>query len=72
MSHGCSYISVTIAMYCLIQLYVAVSEYLAPQKPLLKLFAIKAVGRFEPSRREDGADASQSSLHSGKPHSYQS
>ncbi|KAI5899741.1 DUF300-domain-containing protein [Schizophyllum commune H4-8] len=36
-------ISVTIAMYCLIQLYVAVSEYLAPQKPLLKLFAIKAV-----------------------------
>ncbi|KAI5834123.1 DUF300-domain-containing protein [Schizophyllum commune Tattone D] len=36
-------ISVTIAMYCLIQLYVSVSEYLAPQKPLLKLFAIKAV-----------------------------
>ncbi|KAL1745619.1 organic solute transporter Ostalpha-domain-containing protein [Schizophyllum fasciatum] len=36
-------ISVTIAMYCLIQLYVVVAEYLAPQKPLLKLFAIKAV-----------------------------
>ncbi|KAF9263113.1 DUF300-domain-containing protein, partial [Marasmius fiardii PR-910] len=36
-------LSVTIAMYCLIQLYVVSSEYLAPQKPLLKLFAIKAV-----------------------------
>ncbi|KAF9017509.1 DUF300-domain-containing protein [Hymenopellis radicata] len=36
-------ISVTIAMYCLIQLYVVVSEELAPQRPLLKLFAIKAV-----------------------------
>ncbi|ESK98170.1 duf300 domain-containing protein [Moniliophthora roreri MCA 2997] len=36
-------VSVTIAMYCLIQLYVSASTYLAPQKPLLKLFAIKAV-----------------------------
>ncbi|KAK7029693.1 hypothetical protein VNI00_014391 [Paramarasmius palmivorus] len=36
-------LSVTIAMYCLIQLYVSASTYLAPQKPLLKLFAIKAV-----------------------------
>ncbi|KAI0674597.1 organic solute transporter Ostalpha-domain-containing protein [Trametes maxima] len=36
-------ISVTIAMYCLIQLYMAVKVELAPQKPLLKLFAIKAV-----------------------------
>ncbi|TRM61916.1 organic solute transporter Ostalpha-domain-containing protein [Schizophyllum amplum] len=36
-------LSVTVAMYCLLQLYVSVSEYLAPQKPLLKLFAIKAV-----------------------------
>ncbi|KAF8070429.1 organic solute transporter Ostalpha-domain-containing protein, partial [Lyophyllum atratum] len=35
--------SVTIAMYCLIQLYVAVSQNLAPHRPLLKLFAIKAV-----------------------------
>ncbi|KAF5386263.1 hypothetical protein D9615_002306 [Tricholomella constricta] len=36
-------ISVTIAMYCLIQLYVPVAENLAPHRPLLKLFAIKAV-----------------------------
>ncbi|KAK7057504.1 organic solute transporter Ostalpha-domain-containing protein [Favolaschia claudopus] len=36
-------ISVSIAMYCLIQLYIPVSAYLAPQKPLMKLFAIKAV-----------------------------
>ncbi|KAJ7125042.1 organic solute transporter Ostalpha-domain-containing protein, partial [Mycena epipterygia] len=36
-------ISVSIAMYCLIQLYMPISVYLAPQKPLLKLFAIKAV-----------------------------
>ncbi|KAF9453990.1 DUF300-domain-containing protein [Macrolepiota fuliginosa MF-IS2] len=36
-------LSVTIAMYCLIQLYVAVSRDLAKHKPLLKLFAIKAV-----------------------------
>lgn len=32
-------------MYCLIQLYMAVKVELAPQKPLLKLFAIKAVGQ---------------------------
>ena len=32
-------------MYCLIQLYVPVGVNLAPRKPLLKLFAIKAVGR---------------------------
>ena len=32
-------------MYCLIQLYVCVSSLLAPQKPLLKMFAIKAVGK---------------------------
>ncbi|KAJ7287291.1 DUF300-domain-containing protein [Mycena rebaudengoi] len=36
-------LSVSIAMYCLIQLYVPVAMYLAPQKPLLKLFAVKAV-----------------------------
>ncbi|KAG9220647.1 hypothetical protein CCMSSC00406_0003746 [Pleurotus cornucopiae] len=36
-------ISVTIAMYCLIQLYVPVAQELAPHKPLLKLFAVKAV-----------------------------
>ncbi|KAL0956001.1 hypothetical protein HGRIS_002177 [Hohenbuehelia grisea] len=36
-------ISVTIAMYCLIQLYVPVADRLKPQKPLLKLFAVKAV-----------------------------
>ena len=37
-------ISVTIAMYCLIQLYMPVSQQLAPHKPILKLFAVKAVG----------------------------
>ncbi|KAJ7668515.1 organic solute transporter Ostalpha-domain-containing protein [Mycena polygramma] len=36
-------ISVSVAMYCLIQLYMPIAVYLAPQKPLLKLFAIKAV-----------------------------
>ncbi|KAJ7188601.1 organic solute transporter Ostalpha-domain-containing protein [Mycena filopes] len=36
-------ISVSVAMYCLIQVYMPISVYLAPQKPLLKLFAIKAV-----------------------------
>ncbi|KAI0090503.1 organic solute transporter Ostalpha-domain-containing protein [Irpex rosettiformis] len=36
-------ISVSVSMYCLIQLYVCVSSFLAPQKPLLKMFAIKAV-----------------------------
>ncbi|KAI0782995.1 organic solute transporter Ostalpha-domain-containing protein [Abortiporus biennis] len=36
-------ISVSVAMYCLLQLYVCVSHHLKPQKPLLKLFAIKAV-----------------------------
>lgn len=30
-------------MYCLIQLYVPISEQLAPQKPLIKLFSVKAV-----------------------------
>lgn len=33
-------------MYCLIQLYMAVKVELAPQKPLLKLVAIKAVGQY--------------------------
>lgn len=37
-------ISVTIAMYCLIQLYMPIAGHLAPHKPLLKLFAVKAVG----------------------------
>ena len=37
-------ISVTVAMYCLIQLYVVVSEQLKPHRPLLKLFSVKAVG----------------------------
>ncbi|KAF8608082.1 DUF300-domain-containing protein [Ceratobasidium sp. AG-I] len=36
-------ISVTIAMYCLLQLYVTISEELKPYRPLLKLFAVKAV-----------------------------
>lgn len=36
-------ISVTIAMYCLIQLYTTISSELKPYRPLLKLFAVKAV-----------------------------
>jgi hypothetical protein len=36
-------LSVTIAMYCLIQLYMPIAEQLAPYKPLLKLFSVKAV-----------------------------
>jgi len=36
-------LSVTVAMYCLIQLYVTIAEPLKPYSPLLKLFAIKAV-----------------------------
>ncbi|KIK61210.1 hypothetical protein GYMLUDRAFT_43292 [Collybiopsis luxurians FD-317 M1] len=36
-------ISVTVAMYCLLQLYLPVSKILAPQKPLLKLFSVKAI-----------------------------
>ena len=37
-------LSVTVAMYCLIQLYAVVSDQLKPHKPLLKLFSVKAVG----------------------------
>lgn len=33
-------------MYCLVQLYLVVAAELAPYKPLLKLFSIKAVGTF--------------------------
>ncbi|KAG6837828.1 hypothetical protein H0H93_016196 [Arthromyces matolae] len=36
-------VSVTIAMYCLIQLYIPISGLVAPHRPLLRLFAIKAV-----------------------------
>ncbi|KAJ7209681.1 organic solute transporter Ostalpha-domain-containing protein, partial [Mycena pura] len=36
-------VSVSIAMYCLIQLYMPIAVYLAPHKPLLKLFSVKAV-----------------------------
>ncbi|KAH8828193.1 organic solute transporter Ostalpha-domain-containing protein [Flagelloscypha sp. PMI_526] len=36
-------LSVTVAMYCLIQLYFVVADELAPYKPLLKLFSVKAV-----------------------------
>jgi hypothetical protein len=39
-------ISVTIAMYCLVQLYVCVAAELAPHRPVLKLFSVKAVGKF--------------------------
>ena len=39
-------LSVTVAMYCLIQLYVPVSKDLAQHKPLLKLFSVKAVGEL--------------------------
>ncbi|KJA20771.1 hypothetical protein HYPSUDRAFT_42863 [Hypholoma sublateritium FD-334 SS-4] len=36
-------ISVTIAMYCLLQLYFPIAKDLAPHQPLLKLFSVKAV-----------------------------
>ncbi|KAG6831760.1 hypothetical protein H0H92_007912 [Tricholoma furcatifolium] len=36
-------ISVTIAMYFLIQLYITISAHVAPRRPLLQLFAIKVV-----------------------------
>ncbi|KAF8895696.1 organic solute transporter Ostalpha-domain-containing protein [Gymnopilus junonius] len=36
-------VSVTIAMFCLIQLYVPVAGELSERKPLLKLFSVKAV-----------------------------
>ncbi|KAJ2931295.1 hypothetical protein H1R20_g5808, partial [Candolleomyces eurysporus] len=36
-------ISVTIAMYCLIQLYLPVSKELKHHRPILKLFSVKAV-----------------------------
>ncbi|SRR6266404_4291759 len=39
-------ISVTVAMYCLLQMYFCVAEELAPHRPILKLFAVKAVGMF--------------------------
>ena len=39
-------VSVSIAMYCLVQLYIVVAAELASYKPLLKLFSIKAVGKF--------------------------
>ena len=42
-------VSVSVAMYCLIQMYLTISGHLAPHKPLLKLFAIKAVGAFRSS-----------------------
>ncbi|KAI0061163.1 DUF300-domain-containing protein [Artomyces pyxidatus] len=35
--------SVTIGMYCLLQLYLSVATELAPHKPVLKLFSVKAV-----------------------------
>lgn len=37
-------VSVTIAMYCLLQLYVPVANDLRRHHPLLKLFSVKAVG----------------------------
>lgn len=36
-------ISVTIAMYCLLQLYVIISPDIALHKPLLQLFSVKAI-----------------------------
>ncbi|KAI0053265.1 DUF300-domain-containing protein [Auriscalpium vulgare] len=36
-------ISVTIGMYCLLQLYLSVATELVPYRPVLKLFAVKAV-----------------------------
>ena len=39
-------ISVSVAMYCLLQLYFPVSKLLAVHKPILKLLAVKAVGMY--------------------------
>jgi hypothetical protein len=36
-------ISVSIAMYCLLQLYFVISADIAPYRPLLQLFSVKAV-----------------------------
>ena len=36
-------ISVSIAMYCLLQLYFVISADIAPHRPLLQLFSVKAV-----------------------------
>ncbi|KAH9973697.1 organic solute transporter Ostalpha-domain-containing protein [Lactifluus volemus] len=36
-------LSVTIAMYCLFQLYLCVAKELAPHRPVLKLFSVKSV-----------------------------
>ncbi|KAI0960720.1 hypothetical protein AcV7_000024 [Taiwanofungus camphoratus] len=36
-------ISVSVAMYCLLQLYLPIAKHLAPHRPILKLFAVKAV-----------------------------
>jgi hypothetical protein len=41
-------LSVTVAMYALIQLYICVAVQLAEKRPLLKLFSIKAVGKLLP------------------------
>ena len=44
MFHRVTLTPLQVAMYCLLQLYFAVSDELKPHKPLLKLFAVKAVG----------------------------
>ena len=55
-------------MYCLIQLYVPVSTLLAPRKPLLKLFAIKAVGMLGASNACSAWQAFRFSSHFGNQH----
>jgi hypothetical protein len=40
-------LSVTIAMYCLFQLYLCVAKELDPHRPVLKLFSVKSVGAFD-------------------------
>lgn len=37
-------LSVTIAMYCLLSMYISVSSELSDKRPVLKLISIKAVG----------------------------
>lgn len=51
-------VSVSIAMYCLLQLYFPISQLLKPQKPLLKLFAVKAVGKVPSIVRSSGTSDS--------------
>lgn len=40
-------------MYCLLQMYMPIAERLKPQRPLLKLIAVKSVGTCMPLLQPD-------------------